>query len=96
MVEVFKKNDIKVITNGTDSHIVLLQTQQTTGHNVANALEQRGIIVNKNTIPNDKRSVMQTSGIRIGTAAEVTRRGFDKQYFETIAETISTVIREGE
>lgn len=96
MVEIFKKNNVKVITNGTDSHIVLLQTEHTTGHNVANALEQRGIIVNKNTVPNDKRSVIQTSGIRIGTAAEVTRRGFDRQYFETIAETISEVIREGE
>ena len=96
MVEVFNKKNIDVITGGTDSHIVLVNTGNSTGHDIANALEkQHGIIVNKNTIPNDKRSVLQTSGIRIGTAAEVTRRGFDVEYFQYIANIIADTILEG-
>ncbi len=96
MCEVFIERGINVITGGTDSHIVLVGTGQKTGADVANTLEEKHcIIVNKNTIPNDKRSVMKTSGIRLGTAAMVTKKGFDVSYFKDIANKVSDVILEG-
>jgi glycine hydroxymethyltransferase len=82
-------------TNGTDSHIILIHTDEKTGKNVANELEQKhGIVCNKNTVPNDPRSVVETSGIRIGTAAMTTRKGADYDYFKNIATIISNVIKE--
>ncbi len=93
MSEVFIENGLNVITGGTDSHIVLIGTGSKTGKEVANILEDKHkIIVNKNTIPNDNRSVFATSGIRLGTAAMVTCKGPDEEYFKNIAKIISTVI----
>ena len=54
-------------------------------------LEEIGITVNKNGIPNDPRSFVETSGIRIGTAAETTR-GHGKDWFRELAKRISTLI----
>ena len=50
-------------------------------------------MVNKNSIPNDPRGVWETSGIRIGTAAMVTKLGNDKDYFRNIALDINSVIK---
>ena len=50
-------------------------------------LEENGITVNKNGMPNDPRSFVETSGIRIGTAAETTR-GHDEKWFTELAERI--------
>jgi glycine hydroxymethyltransferase len=73
----------------------LIGTDNKTGKEIANTLEDRyNIIVNKNTIPNDNRSVFETSGIRIGTAAMVTKHGADSNYFSNIAEKIVKVIKE--
>ena len=95
MANIFTENKINVITGGTDSHIVLIGTDNKTGKEIANTLEDRyNIIVNKNTIPNDNRSVFETSGIRIGTAAMVTKHGADSNYFSNIAEKIVKVIKE--
>lgn len=95
MVHTFHKHGIQMSTNGTDSHIILIHTGEKTGKIVANELEQKhGIICNKNTIPNDSRSVVETSGIRIGTAAMTTKKGADYDYFKNIATTISNVIKE--
>jgi len=95
MCEVFKENNVKVITGGTDSHIILIKTDKKSGQQVADDLETfHNIIVNKNSIPNDPRGVWETSGIRIGTAAMVTKKGADMDYFENIAKTICSVIHD--
>lgn len=93
MCEIFKENGIKLTTDGTDSHIILIHTGEKSGKVVADELEEKyNIVVNKNSIPNDPRGVWETSGIRIGTAAMVTRKGKDKKYFENIANKIIDVI----
>ena len=95
MAGVLQERGVKVSTGGTDSHIVLIHTGNRTGKDVANELQNEyNIIVNKNTVPNDPRSVVETSGIRIGTAAMTTRRGRDIEYFASIADTIADVIGE--
>lgn len=86
MSEIFRENGIKLTTDGTDSHIILIHTGDKSGAEVADTLEsEHNIIVNKNSIPNDPKGVWETSGIRIGTAAMVTKKGKDKEYFKDIA-----------
>ena len=93
MADILQEKGVKVSTGGTDSHIVLIHTGDKTGKEVANRLQNEyNIIVNKNTVPNDPRSVVETSGIRIGTAAMTTRKGRDINYFASIANTIADVI----
>lgn len=93
MCEIFKDKGIKLTTDGTDSHIILIHTGEKSGKQVADELEQlHNIVVNKNSIPNDPRGVWETSGIRIGTAAMVTKKGNDKEYFQNIANKIIDVI----
>ena len=93
MADVLKRRGVKVSTDGTDSHIVLIHTGDMTGKDVANRLQTKyNIIVNKNTVPNDPRTVVETSGIRIGTAAMTTRKGRDIKYFTSIANIIADVI----
>jgi len=86
---------IPTLTEGTDSHIILidLSGKEKSGREVADELEERGITVNKNGIPNDPRPFTETSGIRVGTAAETTRlgNGADDKFRE-IAKTIAEVI----
>ena len=86
-------NGFTCLTGGTDSHIVLLDltNRGISGKDAANALEARGITVNKNGIPNDPRSFVETSGIRLGTAAETTK-GRDKKWFRQVADTIGNII----
>lgn len=85
----FKKAGIQVITDGTDSHIILIGTDKKSGKEVADQLEaEHNIVVNKNSLPNDSRGVWETSGIRLGTAAMVTKKGPDVEYFKSIAEKI--------
>ena len=94
MCEVLTKLGIKVTTGGTDSHIILIHTGEKSGREVADDLEREyNVVVNKNSIPNDSRGVWETSGIRIGTAAMVTRIGYDKEYFRKIAFNINSVIK---
>jgi len=83
MCEVFEKNGFPVQTGGTDSHIILMDLSKSkySGREAADLLEENGITVNKNGIPNDPRSFVETSGIRIGTAAETTR-GLTSKDFE--------------
>ena len=93
MANVLQERGVKVSTDGTDSHIVLIHTGAHTGKDVANQLQSEyNVIVNKNTVPNDRRSVVETSGIRIGTAAMTTRKGRDTAYFSNIANVIADVI----
>ncbi len=86
-------NGFKCLTGGTDSHIILLDltNRGMSGKSAANLLEMNGITVNKNGIPNDPRSFTETSGIRMGTAAETTK-GHDTQWFRTLADEIADII----
>jgi glycine hydroxymethyltransferase len=95
MCEVFNESEtIKVLTGGTDSHIILLDLSNSkySGRAAADELEKNGITVNKNGVPNDPRSFVETSGIRIGTAAETTR-GHDEAWFTKLAERILDILK---
>jgi glycine hydroxymethyltransferase len=93
MCDIFKENEIKITTDGTDSHIILIHTGDKSGAEVADKLESEyNIVVNKNSIPDDPRGVWETSGIRIGTAAMVTKVGNDEEYFRNITNKIIDVI----
>jgi glycine hydroxymethyltransferase len=93
MCDIFKENDIPILTDGTDSHLILidLSDKKHSGRVIADKLEENGITLNKNGIPNDPRSFVETSGIRIGTAAETTK-GHDKEWFRELAKQISDII----
>jgi glycine hydroxymethyltransferase len=93
MCEVFNERGLKVLTGGTDSHIILidLSASKHSGREAADLLEENGITVNKNGVPNDPRSFVETSGIRIGTAAETTR-GHDRQWFTELADRIVEIL----
>lgn len=94
MCDLLTKLGIKVTTGGTDSHIILIHTDEKSGREVADALEEEyNIVVNKNSIPNDPRGVWETSGIRIGTAAMVTKLGYDEEYFRNVVLNINSVIK---
>jgi len=94
MGKIFRKRGIKIQTDGTDSHILLLNLSKSkySGREAADLLEENGITVNKNGIPNDPRAFTETSGIRIGTAAETTRHGGDTKWFENLANKISDIL----
>ena len=85
-----------VISGGTSSHLVLVDTWMNglgiSGKDASERLEKEGIIVNKNTIPNETRSPMDPSGIRLGTAAETTRGAKEKD-FKAIAKKIDAILR---
>ena len=87
------KYGFKLVSNGTDNHLILvdLTNKDITGKEAENLLDSIGITVNKNTVPNEKRSPFVTSGIRIGTAA-VTTRGFDVEAMKEIASIINEAI----
>lgn len=86
-------NGFNCLTGGTDSHIILLDltNRQISGKDAADQLEENGITVNKNGIPNDPRSFTETSGIRLGTAAETTK-GHDADWFRNLADKIAEII----
>ena len=94
MAQVFINNGFKVLTSGTDSHIILLDLSESkySGREAADLLEENGITVNKNGVPNDPRSFVETSGIRIGTAAETTR-GHGAEWFEELALQIVNILK---
>ena len=93
MCDVLRQREFTVQTGGTDSHIILmdLSSSKYSGREAANLLEANGITVNKNGVPNDPRSFVETSGIRIGTAAETTR-GHDEMWFRQLAHKIADIL----
>ena len=93
MCEVFEEKNYPVQTGGTDSHIILmdLSKKRHSGRQAADLLEKNGITVNKNGVPNDPRNFVETSGIRIGTAAETTK-GYDEESFRHLAYTIVDIL----
>lgn len=87
MARVFRQEGMDLVTGGTDSHMLLvdLRNRDVSGRELADALESQGITVNKNGVPGDLRGFVETSGIRLGTAAETTR-GRDAEWFERLAQ----------
>ncbi len=86
----------RIVSGGTDSHLLLVDVwmkgKGIGGKEASDRLESEGIIVNKNTIPNDARSPVDPSGIRLGTAAETTR-GKKEKDFRDIARKINAILR---
>lgn len=93
MCDVLIERGFTIQTGGTDSHIILinLSDNKYSGREAADLLEQHGITVNKNGVPKDKRSFVETSGIRIGTAAETTK-GHDEMWFRQLAHKIADIL----
>lgn len=92
--EEFKSKGIKLLADGTDNHLMTinLSDYKYSGKEVAEILESAGVIVNCNAIPNDKRSFLETSGIRLGVPAIVTR-GFDEEDCRLLAISIASLIK---
>jgi len=85
---------VSLLTGGTDVHLVLvdLRASELTGQEAEHRLEEVGITVNKNSVPNDPRPPMVTSGVRIGTPALATR-GFDDAEFAEVSDVIALALR---
>ena len=83
----------KIVSGGTDNHLMLvdLTNKDVTGKEVENLLDTIGVTLNKNTVPNEKRSPFVTSGVRIGTPA-VTTRGLKEDDMKEIAGIINDAI----
>ena len=92
--KVFREKGIKMVSGGTDNHLLLLDLTDcyiNAGSIVELSLENIGIIVNRNAIPNDPQPKSITSGIRIGTP-NITTRGFTENDCDLIARIISIVV----
>lgn len=88
------KNDINILTGGTDNHIVLIDLRpfELFGSDIEKYLDSVNIICNKNSIPFDTKGAIKTSGIRLGSPA-CTTRGLKEDHFEEIGRLISTSIK---
>ena len=87
----------KLVTGGTDNHLILvdLSDREITGKLAETSLDEAGITVNKNTVPNEKRSPFVTSGVRIGTPA-LTTRGMGASDMKQVAKWIAEVLNNPE
>lgn len=95
LIGVLKEADFKIISNGSDNHLILVDVKSScglTGKEAEELLDKIHITVNKNTIPNETESPMITSGIRIGTPA-MTTRGFKEKEFKKVGEIIVKALR---
>ena len=95
MAEAFIAKGYKVVSGGTDNHLILIDLRtkfpEVTGRMAEKELEKAEITVNKNMVPFDTRSAFKTSGLRIGTPA-VTSRGFVEKDINDIVELIDPVL----
>lgn len=98
LAEELKSQGLHLVTGGTDNHLLLLDLSQSQGYTeltgkvAEHCLDEAGITVNKNTVPNEKRSPFITSGIRIGTPA-LTTRGMKESEMKKIAIWIARVLK---
>lgn len=94
MAETFVEAGVDVVSGGTQCHMFTLdlRKESLSGRQYANILEQHGITVNKNSVPGETRSFAETSGVRIGVAAETTR-GHDQQWFRELARRMIELLR---
>jgi glycine hydroxymethyltransferase len=95
MADTFIMAGIDVVSGGTQCHMftVDLRNQSLSGREYADLLERHGITVNKNGVPGETRSFAETSGVRIGVAAETTR-GHDEQWFIDLARRMINILRD--
>jgi glycine hydroxymethyltransferase len=95
MAKSFMTRGYKVISGGTDNHLMLIDLRtkfpDISGKKVENTLVLSHITVNKNMVPYDSRSPFLTSGLRVGTPA-ITTRGLKEEHMETIVGLIDEVI----
>lgn len=96
MADEFIKMGYNVITGGTANHLFLIDLSKThpnlSGKMVQDELDKHNITLNKNCVPNEKRSPMQASGLRIGTAAQTTK-GWHEEDFINCAHQIDEIIK---
>lgn len=93
MAKAFVAKGYKIISNGTDNHMMLidLRNKDITGKDAEKVLVKADITANKNMVPFDDKSPFVTSGIRFGTAA-ITTRGLKEQEMATIVELVDRVL----
>ena len=93
MAKLLQDSGYDIVSDGTDCHLFLvdLSNKDITGADGETALGQANITLNKNSVPNDTRSPMITSGLRIGTPA-ITTRGFGENEIVLLVEMIDTVL----
>ena len=95
MAKAFVDKGYKVISNGTDNHLMLIDLRtkfpEISGKKVENTLVLSHITLNKNMVPFDSRSPFLTSGLRVGTPA-ITTRGLKEEYMGEIVDLIDEVI----
>jgi glycine hydroxymethyltransferase len=96
MAQTFLDAGVNVVSGGTQCHMftVDLRDQQLSGREYADLLETHSITVNKNGVPGETRSFVETSGVRIGVAAETTR-GHDETWFKALAERMIQILHKG-
>ena len=94
LCETLKSEGFKVVSNGTDNHLILLNVKSVnlTGKEAEKILEKINITVNKNMIPNDSEKSTITSGLRLGSAA-MTTRGLNEEDFKNIGLIISKALK---
>lgn len=97
LAESLLSQGFNLVTGGTDNHLILmdLSDREITGKVAEIALDEAGITVNKNTVPNEKRSPFVTSGVRLGTPA-LTTRGMGVAEMKQIAAWITQVLKNPE
>ena len=97
MAEEFILRGYKIISGGTDNHLILVdvRNKNLTGKEAEKLLDNIGITCNKNTIPFDPASPFVTSGIRLGTPAATTR-GFKEEDFKEVAAIMGLVLNNPE
>lgn len=97
LAESLQANGVNIVSGGTDNHLMLvdLRSLNITGKEAEKKLDEVGITVNKNTIPNDPQSPFVTSGIRIGTPA-ITSRGMVEDDMKEIATVITLILKDFE
>ncbi len=90
----FIKLGYNIVTGGTDNHVFLidLSEYEFSGKDLQDKLDENGITLNKNCVPNDKRSPRETSGVRVGTAP-MTTRGYNEEDFREVARKIDSIIK---
>ena len=97
LCEELQKKGIKIVSGGTDNHLMLLNLVDTgiTGKELEHRLDEVRITANKNTVPGDPESPFVTSGVRLGTPA-VTSRGFGAEEMKLIAGWIADCVQDFE
>lgn len=96
LAEALATRGFRLVSGGTDNHLLLVDLrtfdEDLTGKEAQNVLDEAGITLNRNTIPDDPRSPFVTSGIRIGTPA-VTTQGMGESEMERIADLITRTLQ---